>query len=297
MSLSGFINSIFFKPAEHKLSVEELVNRLATELEQEKEKEVDSEIERLAPLLSLKQMERAVDLFFQNSNSLIIQETNLSKMTVVLYLCIARGEDICAYLDEIAFGKESCMQGYAIDILCKMALKKGIRKQRTLELINENLDNFWYETQMPCMKSIGYFENEPLVAEMFKRQLAKIEGHYLDWVNMLRPCGWNYPEIVKGYFPLLKTIILHSDKQNYSLLEMAGTLSSMDGGEMKAYDKDGNEYTADEGIEANKLNGAAIYYNIDKTDDEVNAFIEKVAANSKFEKNKRYAESILKPKN
>ncbi|HLP52536.1 MAG TPA: hypothetical protein VK154_16725 [Chitinophagales bacterium] len=273
--------------------MQELIDGLAENLKDGKETETNKEIERLAPLLSLKQMHNALEYFYSIWVKLLKKETDYNKMQVVQNLCIARGEDICPYLDKTAFGDDSCIQGYAIDILCKMAATKGTRKQKTLELINENLDDFYYETLMPTMYSLGYFENEPLVEEMFKRQLEQIKGSYIDFITMLKPCVWNYKKIVKGYMPLLKTIILESDEKDYSLFEMAYIMKSKNGEEMKAYDEKGNEFTAEEGIEANKLSAAAIFFEVEKYDPQVNAFIAEVAQNSKFESHKKCAESLL----
>lgn len=293
MAISTLIKSIFFKTAEHKLRMRELIHGLAENLKDGKETETDKEIERLAPLLSLKQMHNALEYFYSIWAKLLKKETDYNKMLVVQNLCIARGEDICPYLDKKAFEKDDSK---AIDILCRMAATKGTRKQKTLELINENLDGFYYETLMPTMYSLGYFENEPLVAEMFKRQLEQIKDSYIDFITMLKACVWNYPAIVKTYLPLLKTIILKSGEKDYSLLEMAHIMKSRNGGEMKAYDEQGNEFTADEGIEANKLSAAAIFVEIDKNDPEINTFIAQVEQNSKFENHKKLAERMLAKK-
>lgn len=283
------------KQKEKRLLVDEHIERFVNDMLQEKD--VDNEIEMLAPVLSLKQMERAVDIFFLKSTGLFQQKEDICSMNVVLKLCIARGEDICPYLDRTAFGEYDWTQRDAIEILCRMALAKGIRKQRTLELIFENLGSFRYETFMPCIQYLSWFENEPRVAEIFKSNLQHYKDNYSEFLNILKHCVWNYPEIVREYSTLLKSIILESGEDDYSLFEMSYIMSSKDGGEMKAYDKDGNEYTADEGIEANKLTAAGIYITIDKNDAEINAFVEKVAADSKFENHRQYAESILRPKN
>lgn len=283
------------KEKEENLLVDKHIERLANDMMQEKD--VDKEIEKLATLLSLQQMERAVDVFFHNSTSLFRQKENTYRMNVVLRLCIARGEDICPYLDRTAFGEYDWTQRDAIEILCRMALAKDIRKQRTLDLIIENLKSFRYETYMPCLEYLSWFENEPRVAEILKGSLQQRKDNYSEFLKILKLCVWYYQDVVKDYIPLLKTIILESDEKDYSLFEMSYIMSSKNGGEMKAYDEDGNEYTADEGIEANKLTAAGIYMAIEKNDPDVNAFVEKVAANSKFENHKQYAESLLRPEN
>lgn len=283
------------KAEEEILLVDEYIDRLVNDMLQEKD--VDNEIETLAKTLSLKQMERAIDLFFVTSINYVLQKEDICRMNIVLGLCIARGEDVCPYLDSVAFGEYDWTQRDAIEILCRMALAKGIRKQRTLELIFENLGSFRYETFMPCMEYLGWFENEPRVEEIFKSNLQHYKDNYREFLNILKHCVWSYPEIVREYSALLKSIILESGEDDYSLFEMSYIMSSKDGGEMKAYDKDGNEFTADEGIEANKLTAAGIYITIDKSDAEINAFVEKVASNSKFEKHRQYAESILRPQN
>lgn len=268
--------------------ISEKINELAQKLLEDKKEEVDQEAEIIGQKLKLDEMKRAVDIYLHNAVDMYPEPINFKRRGVVIRYCVAFGESICDYIDKIAFGEYDWTQYEAIDLLCRMALIKDIRKKTTLELIDENIDNFRYTSLMNSLQSMQYFKDEPIVQKIYERQLDKAKDDYQEFINILEMYYYSNQNRFEQYLPHLKKIIIESGDGDYSVLAMSHIMKSKNGGEMIAYNEDGSIFDEEEGIEAIKLQAGIMYYLTDKTDNEVNNYLKYIKSHSKFDNHKEY---------
>ena len=266
----------------------EKIDELAEKLLLDKKEEVNDQAKSIGKKLTLNEMQRAVDIYLHNAVDMYPESMNLKRMGVVIRYCVAFGEEICDYLDKTAFGDYDWTQYEAIDLLCRLALIQGIRKKKTLELIDEHIDTFRYTSLMNTLQSIKYFENEPIVQKIFERQIEKAKEDYQELVNILEMYGyWNLSRF-RQYLPVLKKIVIESNENDYSTFLMSYNMRGNENGEMIGYNQDGSVYNEDEGVEGIKLKAGIMFYKTDKTDAEINNYLTYIKLHSKFENHKSY---------
>ncbi len=263
----------------------EIIKELAEKLDAEASIDINHEVKKISKNITLKEMKSAVDLYLMNAVYLSHDSMAKKEMSIILMLCLEYGEDICKYIDKTAFGAYDWTQYEAIDLLCKMALLKGVRKNETLKLINTHIDGFRYESLMNSLVSIRGFQNEPIVQDIFERQIGSFKDNHTDLVHILQFYWQSNKNRFEKYLQLLKTVVFENEIYP---LSMAYIFKANKEGDMIAYNKDGSKYDAEESVEFLKIKAAIMFYETNSNDSDINNYLTYLKTNSKFRHHRDY---------
>lgn len=220
-------------------------------------------------------------------------ETQVAKeIAVSSHICSGFGEEICPFIDNIAFSDDSYLQhhsqSYAIELLCRMALN-DIRKEKTLELVRLHIEDFGDREYN--LQSLSGFKNEPVVLEIYDSYIKLFledEPDYNGVLSIIAHLSFKNKEALNKYLPLLKHIIFKSSNKDYNSFSWGGVKKENADGSFEMFDNNSNKFSVSEGALANKIFAAIHYYNVDDNDPDVNTFLKQSYNNTNYEHHKKY---------